>query len=249
MQRALVAEPRPRTGRSRTTGCGRSAARCGTSPTPGSWCGRRSTARSAASRSGASTARSSSGASCATRCATRSSTKGFDAERNTFTQHYDTDRGRRLAAAHPAGAASCRPTTRGSSARSAAIEQDLMRDGLPAALPHRDRGRRPRGRRAPVPGLLVVAGERVCRVPASSTKARDLMDRLVALFNDVGPDLRGVRPPREADGRQLPAGLLAPHLHRRRPRPRPGRGQGRAETREAAAMTDAAADLAPTSQP
>ncbi len=48
--RRLVAPPaRPRrttspsTGRSRTTACGRSAARCATSPTPGSWCGRPST--------------------------------------------------------------------------------------------------------------------------------------------------------------------------------------------------------------
>ena len=36
-------------------------------------------------------ARSSGGASCATRCATRSSTRGSTRERNTFTQHYDTD--------------------------------------------------------------------------------------------------------------------------------------------------------------
>ena len=41
----------PAGGRSRTTGSGRSAGRCATSPTPASWSGRRSTGRSGASRS------------------------------------------------------------------------------------------------------------------------------------------------------------------------------------------------------
>ena len=55
--------------------------------------------------------------------------KGFDAERGTFTQHYDTDRGRRLAAAHPAGRflPGDDPRVLGTIE---AVEQDLMRDGL-----------------------------------------------------------------------------------------------------------------------
>ena len=80
----------PTTGTSRTTGCGRSAARGSTSPTPGSWSGRRSTAPCGRSSSTGSTGRSSGGGRCATRCTPRCSRRASTAGRGTFTQHYDT---------------------------------------------------------------------------------------------------------------------------------------------------------------
>ena len=91
----------PRTGTSPTTGCGRSAARCGTSPTPASWCGRPSTAPSPGSSSTASRARSSGGASCGRRCASEVLDKGFDAGAEHLHPALRHRRGRRLPAAHP----------------------------------------------------------------------------------------------------------------------------------------------------
>ena len=70
-----------------------------------------------------------SGASCATRCATRCSTQGFDAERNTFTQHYDTNEVDASLLVLPLVGFidGDDPRMLGTIE---AIEQDLMRDGL-----------------------------------------------------------------------------------------------------------------------
>ena len=69
------------------------------------------------------------GASCATRCATRCWTQGFDAERNTFTQHYDTDEvdASLLVLPDVGFIDGDDPRMLGTIE---AIEQDLMRDGL-----------------------------------------------------------------------------------------------------------------------
>ncbi len=83
--------------------------------------------------------------------------RGYDAERNTFTQHYETVGGRRLAAGAAARAVHrrLRPEDEGHH-RGGRAGPDARR---PAdALPHLDRGRRSRGWRAPLPGLLVLAG-------------------------------------------------------------------------------------------
>ena len=92
--------------------------------------------------------------------------RGFDAERDTFTQHYDTHEvdasllmlpiGRIRRRRRPADARHDRRGRAGPDARRAA-----------AALPHRDRRRRAGRRRAPVPGLLVLAGVGLRRRRAS----------------------------------------------------------------------------------
>ena len=45
-------------------------------------------------------------------------------------------------------------------------------------------------------------------------EARELFERLRSLQNDVGMFVGGVRPDHEAHDRQLPAGVLAPRIHR-----------------------------------
>ena len=64
------------------------------------------------------TARSTCGARSATRCAPRSWRWASTPSRNTFVQHYDTDRGRRRAAPDPRWSGFCPATTRACSARS-----------------------------------------------------------------------------------------------------------------------------------
>ena len=64
-----------------------------------------------------------------TRSTPTSARNGVD-ERGVFTQHYDTDGARRVAAADAAACASCPPTTRGSARPSLAIADELTDDGL-----------------------------------------------------------------------------------------------------------------------
>ena len=121
----------------------------------------------------ASRARSSSGGGCATRCARRCSSSGYDAERGTFVQHYDTTEVDAsllvlplvgfVDGDDPQDARHHRGHRGGPDARRAA-----------AALPHRDRRRRARRRRAPVPGLLVLAGLGVRRGRSPRRRARAL---------------------------------------------------------------------------
>jgi GH15 family glucan-1,4-alpha-glucosidase len=110
--------------------------------------------------------------------------KGFNAERNTFTQHYDTDQVDAslllipLVGFLPADDPRVLGTV-------AAIEEDLLRGGL--LLRYRTE--------SGVDGLVgdehpflacswwLVSAYAAC---GQVDKARELMDRLVGLFNDVG---------------------------------------------------------------
>ena len=159
-------------GPSRTTGCGRSAARCGTSPTRGSWCGSPSTAPCGRSRSTGSTGRSSGGGRCATRCTPRCSSTGYDADAGHLHPALRHHRGRREPADAPAGRLPRPATTRACSAPSRPIEEDLMHDGLLLRYrtgPGVDGLAR---RRAPVPGLLVLAGLGVRRGRSARRRPR-----------------------------------------------------------------------------
>ena len=143
------------------------------SPTPGRWSGRRSTARcTAVEEYGLPGTGRASGGRSATRSAPRCWSTASTPERNTFTQHYDTTEvdASLLVLPQVGFIDGDDPRMLGTIE---AVEQDLMRDGLRAALPHRDRRRRPRRRRAPVPGLLVLAGLGVRRGrPHATTRTR-----------------------------------------------------------------------------
>ena len=78
-------------------------------------------------------------------------------ERGTFIQHYDTNEVDASLLLLPLVGFST-ATTPGCSAPSRPIEEDLLRDGLLLRYRTETRRRRPRRRRAPVPGLLVLAG-------------------------------------------------------------------------------------------
>ena len=128
---------------------------------------------------------STTGARCATEVHAEVLERGYDAERNTFTQHYDT---RELDASllniplvglparrRQAGPRHHRGHRGGPDARRS-----------PAPLPHPDRRGRARVRRARVPGLLVLAGLGVRRVPVAATTRTPSWTGCCALANDVG---------------------------------------------------------------
>ena len=140
-------------------------------------------------------------------------TRGFDPERNTFTQHYDTDEvdASLLVLSDVGFIDGDDPRMLGTIQ---AVEEDLMRDGL--LLRYRTE--------SGVDGLtgdehpflacsfwLVEAYALAGRLD----DAHALMERLLELPNDVGLLVRGVRPAAAALRRQLPAGLLAPGPGRR----------------------------------
>ena len=176
---------RARPGRSPTTASGRSAARGGTSPTRGRWCGRRSTAPCGPSRTHGLEGRSTSWREVRDAVREEVLTRGFDRERNTFTQHYDTtevdasllvlplDRLHRRR--RPADARHHRGDRAGPHARRPA-----------AALPHRDRRRR--ARRATSTRSWPARSGWSRRTPPAGRidDAHALFDRLVGLVNDVG---------------------------------------------------------------
>ena len=111
--------------------------------------------------------------------------RGFDAERNTFTQHYDTDEvdASLLVLPMVRFIDGDDPKMLGTIE---AVEKDLMRDGLLLRYRTQTGVDGLRGRRAPVPGLLVLAGLGVRPGRAASRTPSALMDRLVGLTNDVG---------------------------------------------------------------
>ena len=134
--------------------------------------------------------------------------RGYDAARNTFTQHYDTDEvdASLLVLPMVRFIAGDDPKMLGTIE---AVEKDLMHDGLL---------RRYRTQT----GVDGLAGEEypflACSFWLVSAYAlagrRDdataLMDRLVGLANDVGLLSEEYDVAGEPDGRKLPAGLLAP---------------------------------------
>ena len=156
------------------------------SPIPGSWCGWPWTAPSRASRGTVCAATVDKWrALCATRCARRSraraSTRSGTRSSSTTTRPRSTPRCCCITAVGFLPGDD--PRVLGTIA---AVEEDLMRDGLLTRYRTARRGRRRCRGRAPVPGLLVLARRRRTRWPAGSDDARELMDRLVGLANDVG---------------------------------------------------------------
>ena len=100
--------------------------------------------------------RSTAGSSCATRCAPRSRRAASTRERNTFVQYYGTTEvdASLLQLPQIGFIAPDDPRMLGTVA---ALETRPPARRPAAALPHRDRCRRAARRRAPVPGLLVLA--------------------------------------------------------------------------------------------
>ena len=148
--------------------------------------------------------------------------KGFDTERNTFTQYYGS---KELDASllmmplvHflPATDERMRGTV-------AAIKRELMRRRLRAALPERPDRRRPAARRGHLPGVHVLAGRQPGADRASSRRRPRSSSACSSLRNDVGLLAEEYDPQARPTGRQLPAGAdacRAGHLGVQ-PRPRP----------------------------
>ena len=149
------------------------------------------------------------GAGSATRCGAPSSSDGVDHERGTFTQHSD-DRARSTPRCSSCRSSGSSPvTTRSCSARSVPIEEDLLHDGLRAALPHRDRCRRPRGPEHPflacsfwLVSAYADAGRTDDAARPVRAAARPAQRRRAARG--------GGRPDDGQARRQLPAGAVAP---------------------------------------
>ncbi len=134
--------------------------------------------------------------------------EGFDRERNTFRQHYDTTEVDAALADAPVG----RLHRRARPADGRHHRRDRARPHArraPAPLPHRVRRRRALRRRAPVPGLLVLAGVGVRPGGTARRRARPL--RPVGRADQRRrPALRGVRRGAGPDGGELSAGVQPP---------------------------------------
>ena len=135
-------------------------------------------------------------------------TRGFDADRNTFTQHYDTDEVDASLLVLPliGFIKGDDPKMLGTIE---AIEKDLMREGL--LMRYRTE--------TDVDGLaggehpfLACSFWLVSAYAAAGRldEAHALFDRLVGLVNDVGLLSEEYDPRQQADGRQLPAGVQPP---------------------------------------
>ena len=171
-------------GRSPTTASGRSAASRAASPTPGRWRGRRSTVRCNAVEEYGRPGPADEWRKVRDAIRAEVLEHGFDAERNTFTQHYDTNEvdASLLVLSQIGFVDGDDPRMLGTIE---AIEQDLMRDGL--VLRYRTR--------TGVDGLsgdehpfLACSFWLVSAYAAAgrTDDAHALFDRLVGLVNDVG---------------------------------------------------------------
>ena len=162
--------------------------------------------------------------------------EGYNAERGAFTQFFGSDRLDAscllipLVGFLPATDERVVGTVR-------AIEQDLMRGGFVeryrADEENADVDGLPPGEGAFLPCSFWLAA--VLAQQGRHDEAVELYERLLALRNDVGLHLRGVRPGARPPRRQLPAGVHA-HRHRRDgvhalARDRPSRRRRRAATR------------------
>ena len=84
---------------------------------------------------------------------------------------------------------------------------------LRAALPHRGRRRRFAGRGGRVPRVQLLAGVGLAHAGPRHEDARGLFERLLGALQRRGAAQRGIRPPRQALHRQLPAGVQPCRAH------------------------------------
>ncbi|VWX62995.1 hypothetical protein VARIO8X_70106 [Burkholderiales bacterium 8X] len=132
-------------------------------------------------------------------------------------------RGRRGAADDPAGRLPADRRSAGAGhGREDRARTDAGRPGL--SLPHRARCRWPRGRGGRLPGLQLLAGQRLRRAGRARQGAATLQAPAVARQRPR-PVRRGIRPRRTPAARQLSAGLLAHRAHQHRARAGLGRGR------------------------
>ena len=125
------------------------------------------------------------GETCATRFGTRSSPRSFNTRNNTFTQHYETDQVDASLLLMLRSAGFSRRTTHKVLGTIDAIVQDLMHEGSAAAV-------------APATGVDGLPGSehpflacsfwlvQALTLAGRHDQAKELMDRLVGLVNDVG---------------------------------------------------------------
>ena len=171
--------------------------------------GRASTAASRRSSGSASTARSTAGGSCARRSTTTSARKGYDADRDTFTQFYGSQGLDAALLLHPPRRVPPAGTTRASPAPSTPSSGSWTRTASCCAT-----ARTPTagstacaGREGAFLACTLLAGRRAHRPRPRRDEAEELFERLLDLRNDLGPAQRGVRRPRRPPGRQHPAGV------------------------------------------
>ena len=147
-------------------------------------------------------------AGAARRGARRRAEHGFDDERGTFVQHYDTTEVDASLLLLPLVGFidGDDPRMLGTIE---AVEEDLLRDGLVLRYRTETGVDGLSGRRAPVPGLLVLAGLGLRRRRAHRRRPRAVRPAGRAAQRRRAAR-GGVRPRPAADGRQLPAGLQPP---------------------------------------
>ena len=153
--------------------------------------------------------------SCADGYAAQILDKAYDRERNTFVQYYGGARSRRLAAADPAARlpAARRP------ARARHDRGDRARAGQRRfRLPLSDAPRRSTGCRRGE-GVFLACSFWLANSLSLIGRRNDaiaLFERLLAVRNDLGPAVRGIRSALGTAARQFPAGLLAYRDHQYR---------------------------------
>ena len=172
--------------RARRRHLGGARARGATSPTPRSWPGWPSTGPSRRPRSADLEGPLEQWKECARRSTTRCATKGFNADKGSFTQYYGSDQlDASLLMIPLVGFLPAHdPRVRGTIE---AIERELVEDGFVLRYRTADTGdvdglTGPGGR---LPGLLVLAGRLPVHARADHD-ARQLLDRLLGLRNDLG---------------------------------------------------------------
>ena len=154
-------------------------------------------------------ARSSAGAALRDEIHAEVCERGFDAERNAFTQSYGSRGARREPAADPARSASCRaddPRVRRHRRRRSSAS--CCGDGFVLRYPT-DESRSTACRRARARSCRARSGSSTrSRCRAGATRPSTLFERLLGLRNDVGLLAEEYDPRRRPAARQLPAGVL-----------------------------------------
>ena len=141
--------------------------------------------------------------------------KGFDEDKNSFVQYYGSDQldSSLLMLARVGFLPPDDPRIIGTVE---AIQRELMVDGFVLRYPTSD-GEAVDGLPAGEGTFLLTTFwlvDNLALIGREQTRRASCSSVCRGLRNDVGLLLRGVRPGREADARELPAGVLAPRLHR-----------------------------------